>query len=92
VTGGYRYRGGRFRRMQGRYFYGDYCSGTIWSGTQQANGTWQTRSVVSTSLSISAFGEDINGELYVADLVGGAIYQLVDALPLETPRRRAARP
>jgi len=91
VTGGYRYRGSSFRRMQGLYFYGDYCSGTIWMLSQQPNGSFASREVLSTNLSISSFGEDANGELYVADLAG-AIYQVIDALPLPTPRRRAARP
>ena len=32
VTGGYVYRGTKLRREAwGRYFYGDYCSGRIWS-------------------------------------------------------------
>jgi len=29
VTGGYAYRGTRVRSATGRYFFGDYCSGTI---------------------------------------------------------------
>ncbi|MDT5262048.1 MAG: hypothetical protein QOC61_1052, partial [Acidobacteriota bacterium] len=40
VTGGYIYRGRTFPRMQGLYFYGDYCSGRIWGASQQ-NGVWQ---------------------------------------------------
>ena len=31
ITGGYVYRGSSVPAAQGRYFYGDYCSGTIWS-------------------------------------------------------------
>ncbi|MGZ7031727.1 MAG: PQQ-dependent sugar dehydrogenase [Thermoanaerobaculia bacterium] len=93
VTGGYRYRGAQFRRMQGLYFYGDYCSGTIWAIAQQANGTFNSSEVLSTDLAISTFGEDVNGELYVADLNAGAVYQVIDALPfVSPPRRRAARP
>src|SRR6266852_8026197 len=68
VTGGYRYRGAQFRRMQGLYFYGDYCSGTIWAMTHPTSATFSTRVVLSTDLAISTFGEDLNGELYVADL------------------------
>ena len=48
----------------GRYFFGDYCSGTIWSfdGRQRA----AVRSAVerARSTSLSSFGEDGNGELY----------------------------
>lgn len=38
--------------------------------------------------SISSFGEDVNGELNVADL-GGAVLRLIDTAP-PPPRRRAA--
>ena len=31
ITGGYVYRGSAVAAAKGRYFYGDYCSGTIWS-------------------------------------------------------------
>src|SRR6266852_5548851 len=37
ITGGYVYRGSSIPGAQGRYFYGDYCSGTIWS-FQAGNG------------------------------------------------------
>ena len=30
ITGGYVYRGSN-ASLRGRYIYGDYCSGTIWS-------------------------------------------------------------
>jgi glucose/arabinose dehydrogenase len=89
ITGGYRYRGARYPGMQGIYFYGDYCSGTIWGATQQSNGTWTTRVLLSTRLAISSFGEDANGELYVVDL-NGTVYRVTDSSPLPT-RRRAVR-
>ena len=31
ITGGYVYRGSAVPAAMGRYFYGDYCSGTVWS-------------------------------------------------------------
>ncbi|HEY8182253.1 MAG TPA: PQQ-dependent sugar dehydrogenase, partial [Thermoanaerobaculia bacterium] len=89
ITGGYRYRGARFPRMSGIYFYGDYCTGTIFGGTQQSNGSWTSRTLLTTQLSISTFGEDQNGEIYVADL-GGTVYQITDTLASQ-PRRRAVK-
>src|SRR5207253_9926040 len=64
ITGGYRYRGGRFPQFVGRYFYGDYCSGRIWNGIQSGQ-TWSGSELVVTGLSITSFGEDEAGELYV---------------------------
>ncbi|MDQ6800418.1 MAG: PQQ-dependent sugar dehydrogenase [Acidobacteriota bacterium] len=89
ITGGYRYRGARFSRMTGIYFYGDYCTGTIFGGTQQSDGSWTSQTLASTRLAISTFGEDQNGEVYVADL-NGAVYQITDAVAPQ-PRRRAAK-
>src|SRR5215211_6112144 len=31
ITGGYLYRGTRLPELQGRYLYGDFCSGALWS-------------------------------------------------------------
>ncbi|HEX9370928.1 MAG TPA: PQQ-dependent sugar dehydrogenase [Roseiflexaceae bacterium] len=78
VTGGYVYRGASFPRLQGTYFFSDYCSGTIWSLRQSAPGQWQQRELLQSRLGVSSFGEDQAGELYVTDL-GGGVYQVVAA-------------
>jgi glucose/arabinose dehydrogenase len=77
VTGGYVYRGPSQPALQGSYFFGDYCSGRIWSLRQIAPGAWQQTPLLDSGLSISSFGEDQAGELYVTDLRGGKVYQLV---------------
>jgi glucose/arabinose dehydrogenase len=87
VTGGYVYRAGAYPRMLGRYLYGDFCSGRIWSLKNNA-GTWQNNLLLDTAIQISAFGEDEPGNVYVASYGGGDIYPLVDngsALPTPTP-------
>jgi len=76
ITGGAVYRGAAYPRMQGVYFYGDYCSGRIW-GLIDAGG-WQNQLLLDTGLSISTFGEDEAGNLYVADLSSGVLYQITD--------------
>jgi glucose/arabinose dehydrogenase len=78
ITGGRVYRGATYLRMQGIYFYGDYCSGKIW-GLLYSNG-WQSQPLLDTDLSISTFGEDEAGNLYLADLSSGRIFQIVDWL------------
>jgi hypothetical protein len=82
VTGGFVYRGGVYERMQGVYFYGDYCSGKIW-GLQQQDGEWINRLLLESSAGrrLTTFGEDEQGNLYIADLEGGTIMQLVDTNP-----------
>jgi glucose/arabinose dehydrogenase len=75
VTGGYVYRGAAFPSLQGLYIFGDYCSGTIWSLHRDAAGKWEQRKLLDSKLSISSFGEDESGELYVLDLSGG-IYRM----------------
>jgi hypothetical protein len=93
ITGGFVYRGGQYLRMQGVYYYGDYCSGYIRAMRREGN-AWVTRFMTDTPWNISAFGEDESGGLYVLDhgLLGlGAAYQITDtvapatATPTRTP-------
>jgi hypothetical protein len=83
VTGGYRYRGHLVAGLAGSYIFGDYCSGRIWLGTQQANGAWSKALWRDTSHSISAFGEDESGELYLVDL-NGTIHRFESASSIFT--------
>jgi glucose/arabinose dehydrogenase len=87
VIGGYRYRGARYPRMVGIYFYGDLCTGTIFGARQQDDGQWDGEPLRTTDLMITSFGEDQNGELYVADLKGG-VFHITDAIEAQ-PRHRA---
>lgn len=80
VTGGMVYRGARFPHVYGFYFYADYITGEIWSA-RRVDGNWENSPVHDASYSISSFGEDESGEIYVVRYAGapnGAIYQLTD--------------
>lgn len=77
VTGGYVYRGSNFPQMAGAYFYGDFCSGRIWALYRDGAGEWRTTKLLDSGLSISSFGEDEAGELYVTDLGDGRLFRLV---------------
>ncbi|MBI5073904.1 MAG: PQQ-dependent sugar dehydrogenase [Nitrospirae bacterium] len=79
VTGGMVYQGSRHPQMQGIYLYGDFCSGRIW-GLKQEGETWMNRELKSSGLSISTFGEDEAGEVYVADYGKGNIYRIEAAV------------
>ena len=74
VTGGYVFRGPGNAAMQGIYFYGDYCSSRIW-GLQNSGG-WQTQQLAQPGWFISTFGEDQDGNLYVARYDTGVLYQI----------------
>ncbi|HET9615440.1 MAG TPA: PQQ-dependent sugar dehydrogenase, partial [Candidatus Limnocylindrales bacterium] len=79
VTGGFVYRGGGSPVLAGGYVFGDFCSGRIWAvsatAASPAAPTLLRSDTASPHLSISSFGLDDTGELYVVDL-GGAIYRL----------------
>ncbi len=76
ITGGYAYRGCELgEEYEGKYFFSDYCTGTIW--TLDPEDGFSRTTVFDTSFSVSSFGEDENGELYIASLFTGAIYKLV---------------
>ena len=74
VTGGYVYRGEAFSGAQGRYFFGDYCSGSVWSLRLHGNAATNVSDSGHVP-ALSSFGEDASGELYAASLEG-KIYKL----------------
>jgi glucose/arabinose dehydrogenase len=74
VTGGYVYRGTAVPSAQGRYFYGDFCTGTVWS-FKAGNGRLSAPRVEGRIGSLSSFGEDGNGGLYATSL-DGSLYRL----------------
>ena len=75
VTGGMVYRGQKFPEMQGTYIYGDFCSGRIW-GLKKSGNEWKSSLLADTDYSISTFGEDEKGNIYVADYRDGKIYEI----------------
>jgi glucose/arabinose dehydrogenase len=76
VIGGYVYRGTAIPALVGRYLYGDICSGRVrsfvWNGSAAVSAVELTTALASNTTvdALASFGEDLNGELYVADLSG----------------------
>lgn len=64
VTGGYVYRGA-MPEWNGIYLYGDYCSGTVW-GLMRSGQGWQEQVLFGAVGSITSFGQDQSGEVYIA--------------------------
>jgi glucose/arabinose dehydrogenase len=63
VTGGYVYRGS-MPEWNGIYLYGDYCSATVW-GLIRSDGGWQNQILFGAPGSITSFGQDESGEVYI---------------------------
>ena len=92
VTGGYVYRGCRMPDLRGTYFFADYCSNQIWSFRYQGLGVaaFTNRTVeldppgALTIGSITSFGEDARGELYLCDQ-GGEVFRVIPNGPVDPP-------
>jgi glucose/arabinose dehydrogenase len=87
IIGGYVYRGSQIPALQGKYVFGDYLSGKIftldYNGTTASNFQditavlFPTRSGGHTLNNPSSLGEDANGELYITDIGNGNVYKIV---------------
>ena len=76
VIGGYRFRGG-IQQLQGVYLFSDACTGDLFYGTQNG-ATWTLGNMVLPSgrpVGPQGFGEDVDGNVYVADANNGRIYK-----------------
>jgi glucose/arabinose dehydrogenase len=81
VTGGYVYRGG-LTALERFYVFGDYCSGRIWISDVR-DGQWNVEEWTDAEAQLSglsAFGQDEQCRLYVAEFGGIAGAQNVDGL------------
>ena len=79
ITGGFRYRGD-YAALVGTYLYADLCTGRIWGAVPGAGASWDSTELLDTSFTISTFGEDRLGRVYVTSYgdSAGAIYRIVD--------------
>lgn len=77
ITGGFVYRGASLPEIAGHYFYSDYCAGFLKSFRYQ-NGSAVEQRVwdVGSIGSITSFGEDAAGELYMTSS-SGRVYRIV---------------
>ncbi|MFX1394972.1 MAG: PQQ-dependent sugar dehydrogenase [Promethearchaeota archaeon] len=75
ITGGYVYRGENLPKLVGKYIYGDYEYGQIWSLLYDGNTSPINRLLIDTDLEITSFGVDEDNELYICAF-DGRIYSL----------------
>jgi len=77
VTGGYVYRGTAIPVIQGTYFYADFCAGFVRSFRfNNGSALEQTEWPLLASSSITSFGQDGLGELYILTR-GGTMSRIV---------------
>ncbi len=76
VTGGYVYRGSAIPALTGTYIYSDYGPGPIWGLSDPTGASPVNSSLLLTSIYISSFAEDNNGELYVLSYGDGQIFRI----------------
>lgn len=79
VTGGYLYRGAQYPALTGNYFLADYCRGSVWRLFPAGDGAWAAAKVLETGRTISSFGEDVEGEVYLLDYVAGGVWQIASS-------------
>ena len=94
VTGGYVYRGSAVPSLAGWYVYGDFCTGRIWAVPADGQQGLEGVEIADSGFSVSSFGEDANGELYVIDY-GGSVYRatgVADATATAEPPRPSPLP
>jgi glucose/arabinose dehydrogenase len=75
ITGGYVYRGKSVPAAVGRYIFGDYCSGTIWSLRIENGRAVDVRRESAHVDSLTTFGVDARNELYAAS-ANGRVFRL----------------
>jgi glucose/arabinose dehydrogenase len=100
VTGGHVYRGREMATMQGRFFFGDYCSGETFS--MRTNGVnavdfrehyGEFAATMGPNINIVGFGQDADGEIYVCNQADGSVHRIVPAgLRLRVPQLQAGSP
>lgn len=66
-----------YSRLNGWYFFSDWCTGILWAADTNSGPTWSAFNVDSMgTFLITGFGEGENGELYV--MSSWSILQITD--------------
>ena len=78
ITGGYRYRGLQYPNFSGLYFFADYCSDEIGILTPNGSNWIMSFPKQYSNKGWSTFGEDHNGELYIAGIESGEVFKIID--------------
>jgi uncharacterized repeat protein (TIGR03806 family) len=72
ITGGYVYRGSAIASLQGRYVFGEFSNGKVFT----LDSNFQRAQIAQPNAGISSFGQGNDGELYIVDF-GGKLFKIV---------------
>ncbi len=89
ITGGYVYRGCAMPWLDGTYFFTDYCADNLYTlrydGVSISDFADRTGELAPGSGldidSVTSFGEDYFGELYIVDLDDGEVFKIIPTMP-----------
>lgn len=81
ITGGLVYRGDKLPSLKGKYVYGDFISGRIWT-LEKTNGKYKNTLLFSNKGQLSVFAADYKGTLLYADYSNGKIMKIEEDAPV----------
>ncbi len=79
ITGGYVYRGSVSPGLVGKYLFGDFGSGRIWSLDYYNDPGATAVELIDTTYNISSFARGHDGELYILSYYSGEIFHIVES-------------
>lgn len=77
ITGGFVYRGSTASPYYGHYFFTDYCSDKIWTLHKEGDNWVKEDFGDYAGNNFTTFGEDVNGQLYLAGAKTGTLYKVL---------------
>jgi glucose/arabinose dehydrogenase len=76
VIGGFVYRGTNLASLRGVYVFGDLGTGKIFALQEASPNVFNRTLLLTTGKTISTFGQDQAGELYLVDIGAGNVFKL----------------
>jgi glucose/arabinose dehydrogenase len=76
IIGGYVYHGSAIAGLEGTYVFGDLSTGHVWGLKQDAMLDWRMTPILTHNITVSSFGQDAAGELYLLDYGNGDVLRL----------------
>lgn len=76
IIGGFVYHGTGIQGLQGTYVFGDLNTGKIWGLQETTPNVWTRTLLATTGKTVSSFGQDQAGELYLIDYAAGSVFRV----------------